>query len=145
MGWNQWGLLRFVNKTYDDTLKLKFPNTGDHWGWPFADTQDSGTRNRISYDEIQDKDIEPQTSYAYGQTGKQNEWAGMEGTVDIYTKATAGIPGQKIARVFYSCPWSGSNQFTIRDQASGWNVTHWGADYNGNALGSITIELYRMN
>ncbi|KAI8663764.1 hypothetical protein NCS57_00978600 [Fusarium keratoplasticum] len=143
MGWNQWALLRFANKTYDDTLKLKFPNKGDHWGWPFEDTKDTSTRNQIEYSTIEEKDIEPQTTYAYGQTGKQNEWAGMEGTVDIYTKATAGTKEQKIARNYYSCPWSGSNKFSISGTASGWKVDQWGADYNGDALGSITIEVRR--
>lgn len=141
MGWKQWALLRFSNKTFDDTLKLKFPDASKHWGWSFADTQDISTRTEISYSDIEGKDIGSQSSYAYGQTGKQSEWAGMEGTVDIYTKSSGGNIGQKIARIFYSCPWSGSNKFEILDTASGWLVTSWGADFNGDALGSVTIEV----
>ncbi|KAI3319477.1 hypothetical protein HD806DRAFT_525465 [Xylariaceae sp. AK1471] len=141
MGWKQWALLRFSNKTFDATLKLKFPDTGSHWGWPFADTQDTSTRNRIKYEDIEAKDIGPQTSYAYGQTGKQNEWAGMEGTVEIWTKKETGGLDQKVAKVFYSCPWGSANKFTITDVAQGWGVTNWGADFNGDALGSITMEI----
>lgn len=83
MGWANWVLFRFVNKTVDDTLKLKFPNTDDHWGYPFAGTKDTNTRNRIEYSDIQQVDIKPKGSYSYGQTGKPNTFAGMEGTVDI--------------------------------------------------------------
>ncbi|RMJ20042.1 hypothetical protein BHE90_000712 [Fusarium euwallaceae] len=143
MGWNQWALLRFTNKTFEDTLMLKFPNTGDHWGWPFADTEDTNNRIEIQYGDIERTEIKPQTSYSYGQTGKQNEWSGMSGTVEIYTKATEDSPEEKIARIYYSCPWSGSNEFTIMDVSPGWNVKPWGANFNSGALGSITTEIRR--
>jgi hypothetical protein len=143
MGWNQWAFFCFNNKTNEDTLKLKFPEIRNHWGWPFADTKDTYIRTPIRYDEIEDKEIGPQTSYSYGQTAKQNEWAGMEGTVEIWTKNATGGLGEKVAKVYYSCPWSGSNKFSITDKASGWNIDSWGADYSGDALGSISIEVKR--
>lgn len=142
MGWNQWALLRFTNKTFEDTFKLHFPNSNDHWGWPFEDTRDTNTRTRIDYSTISDQEITPKKSYAYGQTGKQNEWAGMEGTVEIWVWSK-GSRTQKVASVRYECPWSGSNKFQVNDISSDFNVTHWGADYNGGALGSITIEISR--
>ena len=140
MGWKQWGLFKFSNKTFDETLKLHFPNTNAHWGWPFEDNGNTVDRNRIEYSTISAKDIGPQTSYGYGQTGKQNEWAGMEGTVEVYTKSATGL-GDKICKVFYSCPWSGDNQFSVSDVKDGWKIDPWGADYNGDALGSVTIEI----
>lgn len=140
MGWSQWGLFKFVNKTYDHTLKLKFPDTAKHWGWPFEDNGNVNTRNRIQYSEIESKDITPQTSYSYGQTGKQNEWAGMEGTVQVHVKGDNG-PADKICKVFYNCPFSGNNDFRISEVKDGWKVDSWGADYNGNALGSVTIDI----
>ncbi|KAI8665366.1 hypothetical protein NCS56_00972300 [Fusarium sp. Ph1] len=145
MGWTNWVLFRFVNKTVDDTLKLKFPNTNDHWDYPFAGTKDTNTRGRIEYSDIQQVDIEPKGSYSYGQTGKPNTFAGMEGTVDIYTKAAAGREEEKIARIFYSCSrHSPKNKFTISDTAPGYQVTQWGADLWGDALGSIKIEVRRI-
>ncbi|KEQ92622.1 hypothetical protein AUEXF2481DRAFT_42720 [Aureobasidium subglaciale EXF-2481] len=144
MGWKQWALLRFCNKSFDDTLRLKFPNTSEHWGWPFEDTKDISTRNRIEYGTIEGKAIGPHEEFSYGQTGKQNEWAGMEGTVDVYVRTSTGDCGQKVAKIFYSCPWAGSNQFRITDVPADWHAQQWGADYNGDALGSICIEFKRI-
>lgn len=141
MGWTQWGKFQFSNKTHEDTLKLKFPNSGDSWGYPFV--ADSGDRTKLAYSEIEDQKILPQTSYAYGQTGKQNEWAGMSATVEIYTMNSTGGLGEKVAKYYYSCPWSGNNSSTISNVASGWNLTQWGADMNGDSLGSVTIEIRR--
>ncbi|MCJ1451588.1 hypothetical protein MMC28_001928 [Mycoblastus sanguinarius] len=141
MGWNQWGLLRFANKSYQHSLKLKFPDTNKHWGWPFEANGNINTRNRIEYSDIEKTEILPNTTYAYGQTGKQNEWAGMEGTVDVHVKSEPSGLGEKVCKMFYSCPWSGKNQCDISEIKPGWNVQQWGADFNGDALGSVTVEI----
>ncbi|KAI1840838.1 hypothetical protein JX265_006922 [Neoarthrinium moseri] len=143
MGWDQWMLLRVSNKSSADTLKLKFPNAGDHWGYPFAGTGDLSDRIEISYAEIEDKDIAPHASYAYGHTGRENAPSGLEGTVDILEKGTGGGEAQRIAQISYNCPWDGSNTFVISDVSAGWDVKSSGEDFEGNALGSITIEVSR--
>ncbi|KAL8827958.1 MAG: hypothetical protein Q9170_006806 [Blastenia crenularia] len=142
MGWNQWGLIRFANKSFQHSLKLKFPDTNKHWGWPFdaSGNVPANTRTKISYSDTESKVIGPNSTYAFGQTGKQNEWAGMEGTVEAFLKTDTGL-GDKVCKVFYSCPWSGKNEFKISDFKEGWNVQQWGADYNGDALGSVTVEV----
>lgn len=144
MGWSQWGLIRIANKSYEDTLKIYFSKRDSNWGWTFKDTQNTETRHPQSYDEIERQDIGPNSSFAYGHTGKQNEWAGMEGTIELWTKNATGGREEHICEIFYSCPFSGSNKFEIRRPASGWHVTNWGADYNGNALGSVTVEVRRL-
>ena len=140
MGWTQWALFKFSNKTYDYTLKLKFPDTSNHWGWTFEDNGNTSNRNAIEYSTIEAKDIGPQNSYSYGHTGKENEWAGMKGTVEVYTKNGTQL-GDKICKVFYSCPWAGKNEFSVSDVKDGWKIESWGADFNGDALGSITMEI----
>ncbi len=67
----------------------------------------------------------------------------MEGTVEVYTKndAVASGLGDKICKMAYSCPWSGKNKCDISDVNPGWDVQQWGADLNGDALGSVTVEL----
>ncbi len=144
MGWNQWALIKIANKSYEDTLKIKFPHTDQMWGWTFKDTQNTDTRNKLPTSDIEKQDIGPQSSFAYGQTGKQNEWAGMEATIELHTKNATGGLGERICVIYYSCPWSGSNVFRISDTSTQWNVTQWGADYNGNALGSITVEVRKL-
>ena len=143
MGWNQWALLRFANKSVAHTLKLKFPDTGKHWGYPF-DAGNMHDRYKLDYEKIENQEILPNTTYTYGHTGKQNEWAGMEGTVEAFVKQDGGSLGDKVCKIFYACPWSGKNQFYISDVKAGWKVDHWGSDVNGGALGSITVDLRKV-
>ena len=143
MGWNQWGIFKFVNKTYDHTLKLSFPDAPVHWGYAFEDNGNLDDRNRIQYSSIESKDITPQNSYSYGHTGRENEWSGMEGTVQVHVKSDTGL-GDKICKVFYNCPFRGNNEFKIREVKDGWKVASWGADYSGSALGSITMEISKL-
>lgn len=112
------GTFQIREQDYDDTLRIKFPHAGDNWGWTFAATQDPvSTRNPLPIGDIENHDIGPNDSYTYGHTGKQNEWAGMSATIDLYTKDSNGGLVDKICSIYYSCPWSGSIEFTIRDVA----------------------------
>ena len=101
-------------------------------------------RVKLTYDTIEKQAILPNSTYAYGHTGKQNEWAGMEGTVEAFVKQENGSIGEKVCRIFYSCPHSGTNQFYISDVNAGWKADPWGVDLNGDALGSITVELRKV-
>lgn len=141
MGWKQWALLKFDNKTHTDKLRIHFADRGSNWGWTFKDEGNINTRNPISYDDIEAKRIEPQTAWSYGHTGKQNEWAGMEARIEIWTAAEKPGEDVRICSIFYSCPWGSGNSFSVSDIRSGWSVESWGADYNGDALGSITITV----
>ena len=145
MGWKQWALIKIANKSHDETLKINFPHKEEMWGWTFKDTQDTKTRNPLSIGDIEKQAIGPNSSFSYGQTGKQSEWAGMSATIELYAKNATGGLGDRICVIFYSCPWGASgNVFRISDVASQWNVNQWGADYNGGALGSITVEVRKL-
>lgn len=146
MGWKQWALFRFTNDTTGDTLKLNFPDTSAHQGWPFAATKDTEKRDRISYETIAAHDITPKTTYAYGQTGQPHTWTGMEGTVEIWTRSAEGGLADKIATVFYSSPFMvhPPNRFEINSVATGWSVQQRGAMYHGDGLGTINVKVRRV-
>ena len=145
MGWKQWALIKTVNKTYTTSLRLSFPAKGDAWGYAYRDGDSD--RKKISWEDIESQEIKAQGSFAYGHTGKQNEWAGMSADLDIYTKNDDPTKDVKVASIYYSCPWSsvnGGNEFSVKWVKDQWKVDHWGADFSGDALGSVTVEVRQL-
>ena len=142
MGWKQWALIKTANKTFTTPLRLSFPKRNDIWGYAYSDGD--ADRKRLAWDDIEKLDIKAQGSYAYGHTGKQNEWAGMCADLDIYTKNDDPTKDVKVASIFYSCPWGSANKFEVKWVQDQWKVDYWGADFSGDSLGSITVEVRKL-
>lgn len=140
MGRDQYVRLTFKNDnttSSQDTLRLKFPKPQNHWGYPFqADNLD--TREKISYESVEQQIIELGQSLTFGQTSAQNVWAGCSGTVELYS-------GQKkIARIEYACPWAGENQLRVTEKAEDWVIDE-PASIPPNALDDLTYTLRKRN
>ena len=136
MGWDQYVILKFFNYTTDYSMSFSFPDSDAHSGYPF-DASDLSKRTKIEYDSIRNKEIGPRGNWAYGQTGKQNEWAGPQGSITLWMKSE-GSGWQSIATVEYECPWSGSNSCNLEGIESDWVVTRSTISTSGN-LGWVNI------
>ncbi|KAK3321790.1 hypothetical protein B0H66DRAFT_601271 [Apodospora peruviana] len=110
----------------------QFSDKANIWGYPFHDDRDD--RPRYPLEKIEAATISPQKNFYYGHTGKQNEWAGMSATIELWTAVDNEQPA-RVCTIEYKCPWTGLNKFELRDRNPGFPGRIFGCGYSRRCAG----------
>ncbi|KAI6043215.1 hypothetical protein EDC04DRAFT_2600390 [Pisolithus marmoratus] len=81
--------------------------------------------------------IRSKGQHEFGHCGREASPTGTEGSFDIVLDESE----QKIAEVYWVCPFLGSNKIDVRAVA-GFDIMHKGFSISDGALGKGTINVY---
>lgn len=73
--------------------------------------------------------------HEWGHSGRESSPSGTEGYFDIM------LDGEKIGKVYWDCPWSGSNKIQKHDVKSGYSIEFDGFSIPSGALGKGQINV----
>ena len=110
---------------------LKTSGTYIHWG-KFYDFPDKD--KEVSTKSVNDQSIPGKDTFGFAACGRENSSSGTEGQIDI-------MEGDKrIFQLYWSCPWSGSNQLYYRYVAKNW-YPFLPSISTAGAIGTVTIKI----
>ncbi|KAK1778422.1 Aegerolysin-domain-containing protein [Copromyces sp. CBS 386.78] len=136
LGESQWVYMTIRNEASSGDMYIR--NTKLHWGkWYDYPDKDH---------ELSDNDVQGGRAGPNGGTmvvaasGRAWTPSGTEGQFDIYHG------GIKVCHVYFDCPFSHiHNSFSISDINGAYAVQETGASLGSGPLGTITIEVVKMN
>ena len=126
MGYSQWLELKLDNKT---SKPLYISDFYAHWGKLYASPDKNTEVNSNTWN---GQTIAPGEARSFATCGRENASSGAEGDFNV----SAG--NDRICQIYYSCPWSGSNQLNARYIKDKWFVVVPQISISGS-LGSVTI------
>lgn len=127
MGYGQWVQVIIRNKSAK-TLTIKDPSS--YWGKFYAYPEKS---NEVSSASLNDNTIGAGMEWNCASCGRSDASSGTEGTFWLFDGS------ENVGKIYWSCPWSGSNNFTAQPtDANRWvlGATVWSSS---GALGTITV------
>lgn len=75
--------------------------------------------------------------YEWGHCGRENSPSGTEGSFEVHFEDS----DEKIAEIYWDCPWSGANQISKRWVKDGYDVSFDGFSIPSGELGVGTIAV----
>ena len=81
--------------------------------------------------------ITSKEQFEWGHSGRENSPSGTEGIFEIHLDGS----GEKVAEIYWDCPWSGSNKIEKRFVKEGYLVSVDGFSIPSGALGKGTISV----
>jgi hypothetical protein len=130
MGYAQFVQLKLDNKS---GRELKIKDVYIHWGklyqYPEKDQE-------VGKDTVENKSFASGSSFSLASCGRSDSASGTEGEFSLYDGS------EQVMKVYWSCPWSGSNKFATYYVKEGWFPAATGWSTSG-ALGTITITIFK--
>lgn len=81
--------------------------------------------------------IAGKNEFAWGHSGRENSPSGTEGTFEVLLADT----NEKIAEIYWDCPWAGSNEVVKRYVKPGYSISLEGFSISSGALGKGQITV----
>ncbi|KAF8057434.1 aegerolysin type hemolysin [Lyophyllum atratum] len=75
--------------------------------------------------------------HEFGHCGRENSPTGTEGSFEVHLSDT----GEKIAKIYWDCPYTGSNKLTKHDLKAGYDISFDGFSVPSGPLGKGTISV----
>ena len=75
--------------------------------------------------------------YQWGHCGRENSPSGTEGSFEVHLDGS----GEKIAEIYWDCPYIGSNKLEKRYVKEGYDISLNGFSIPSGALGKGTINV----
>ncbi|KAK6859108.1 aegerolysin type hemolysin [Apiospora arundinis] len=134
MAYGQWVYMVISNQTKSGSLKIKKLNLscGKLYEW---DNKDTGKEVK----DVENQIIKPLGKMGIASCGRSDAAMGTEGSYEIWDGE------DRVCKVNWSCPWSGSNKLTILEvDDSRYAAQSEGANLGSGALGHVTIKVSRL-
>ncbi|KAK7018024.1 Ostreolysin A6 [Paramarasmius palmivorus] len=134
-GYPQWVII-VIHNVGNTGVRLK--NLDVSWGKLHADGNKDKEVNKDAYEE---QVIGPDEKLQINACGRESSPSGTTGDFDL---CDVDEDDRVIRHFYWDCPWGGSkNTWTVSGSNSQWMVEHSGANLEGGALGTITVDVLK--